>query len=260
MSKKRRIYHALLMALEAIVLSLFIAPMTGRLYNLGNIFGLAVTVFCLAATVFWEPFCKLLKKMWSKRWGKALLAAAGALLGLLVFYAVVLSAFMIGAAVNYPKSPDAVVVLGCKVGANGNPSLMLQDRINAAYKYLSENTQVICVASGGQGADEPFSEAQVIKDGLVEKGIDPSRILLEDRSTSTRENLEFSLGIIEANGIKPGNIAIVTDSFHQLRASLIVGDMGIGVSAVNAETRFWLVPTYWVREWFALSYQFVFGS
>lgn len=248
------------MALEAVVIAFFVTPMTGKLYNIGNIFGLALALLCLAATVFWEPLRRLLKRIWSKKIGKALLSVFGAVLGLLVLYAVVLSAFMIGAAVNYPKSPDAVVVLGCKVGASGNPSLMLQDRINAAYKYLSENTQVICVASGGQGADEPFSEAQVIKDRLVERGIDPSRILIEDSSTSTSENLAFSLGIIEAHGIKAGNIAIVTDSFHQLRASMIAGDMGIGVSAVNAETRFWLVPTYWVREWFALSYQFVFGG
>lgn len=260
MSKKGRICHALLIALEAIVLALFIAPMTGRLYNIGNMFGLAVTVLCLAATVFWEPFHRLLKRMWSKKWGKALLCASGSALGLLVLYAVVLSAVMIGAAVNYPHDPDAVVVLGCKVGSNGNPSLMLQDRINAAYRYLSENTDVICVVSGGQGADEPASEAQVIKERLVENGIDPSRILMEDKSTSTNENLAFSLNILAENGIQAENIAIVTDSFHQLRASLIARELDIEVSAVSADTRFWLLPTYWVREWFALSYQLVFGS
>ena len=260
MSKKVKIYHALLMALEAIALALFIAPMSGRLYNIGNIFGFAVAFLCFAATVFWEPFRRLLKRIWSRKWGRALLSAFGTVLGLLILYAVILSVVMVSAAVNYPQDPDAVVVLGCKVGSSGNPSLMLQDRINAAYRYLTENTDVICVVSGGQGADEPSSEAQVIKDGLVENGIDPSRILLEDKSTSTRENLEFSLNILGSNGIQAKNIAIVTDGFHQLRASMIARDLDIEVSAVSADTRFWLLPTYWVREWFALSYQLVFGS
>lgn len=247
------------MGLEAIALALFVTPMTGGLYDIGNIFGLAIAVFFLAATVFWEPLRKLLKKLWSKRWGKALLLAAGTVLGLLILYALILSSFMIGAAVNYPKAPDAVVVLGCKVGKTGNPSMMLEYRIEKAYEYLSENTEVICVASGGQGANEALSEAQVIKNKLVEKGIDPSRILMEDKSTSTMENLSFSMNVLTDNGIQAQNIALVTDGFHQLRASLMAGKIGINTYAVSADTRFWLVPTYWVREWLALSSWFVFG-
>ena len=259
MSKAGKITRGVFIALEVIAAGLFITPMTGRLYGLGNIFGLAVAVVCLGVTVFWKPFCGLLKIIWSKKAGKPLLAAAGAVLGLLVLYAVVLSAVMIGAIFSRPTEPDAVVVLGCKVGANGNPSLMLHYRIEAAYEYLSDNPELICVTSGGQGANEPLSEAQVIRDKLVEMGIDPSRILIEDKSTSTGENLEFSLAVLADNGIQPENIAIVTDGFHQLRASLISREIGVNAYAVSADTRFWLVPTYWVREWFALSSLFVFG-
>ena len=254
-----KITKGLLIAIEVIAAGLFITPMTGRLYNIGNIFGLAVMLLCLAATIFWKPLHKLLKRVWGKKPVKALLVTAGTVLGVLVLYACILSAVMIGAAVNHPHDPDAVVVLGCKVTAKGGPSMMLYDRIDAAYEYLSENQDVICVASGGQGADEPVSEAQVIRDKLVAMGIDPSRILIEDKSTSTSENLEFSLNILAENGIQAENIAVVTDGFHQLRASLMADDIGVNACAVSAETKFWLVPTYWVREWFALSHLFVFG-
>ena len=246
--------------MEVAAAGLFITPMTGRLTNIGNMFGLAVALVCLAATVFWKPFCRLLKALWSKSWGKALLASAGAVLGLLVLYAIILTVLMTGAALNRPQSPDAVVVLGCKVSANGNPSLMLRDRIEAAYGYLSENQEVICVASGGQGEDEPVSEAQVIKDRLVEMGIEPSRILMEDKSSNTSENLGFSLEVLAENGVQAQSIAVVSDGFHQLRAALMAEEKGVTAYAVSADTRFWLVPTYWVREWFALSYLFVFGE
>lgn len=259
MSKKGRICNALLMALEAIAIAFFVIPMTGRLIDIGNILGLAVSLLFFAATVFWEPLFRLLKRMWRKKWGKILAASFGTVLGLLVLYAVVLSAAMVAAAVNYPGEPDAVIVLGCKVGVTGNPSMMLQYRIEKAYEYLSENPDLICVASGGQGANEALSEGQVIRDKLVEKGIDPSRILIEDKSTSTSENLEFSLFLLENEGIQAHNIAIVTDGFHQLRAAIMADQLGVEAYAVSADTRFWLVPTYWVREWLALSYLFVFG-
>ncbi|MCH5199809.1 MAG: YdcF family protein [Oscillospiraceae bacterium] len=259
MSRRGRICQALLLALIAIAIALFVTPMTGRLIDLGNVFGLAVTSLFYAAAAFWEPILRLLKKLWRKKWGKALIIVPSAVLGLLMLYALVLSAFMTGAAVNRPHEPDAVVVLGCKVGKTGNPSMMLEYRIEKAYEYLSENPELICVASGGQGPNEALSEGQVIRDKLVEKGIDPSRILIEDRSTSTSENLEYSLLLLENEGIQAENIAIVTDGFHQLRAALMAKDMGVEAYAVSADTRFWLVPTYWVREWFALSHLFVFG-
>lgn len=259
MSRGGTICQALLIALESMVLALFVTPMTGGLFDIGNILGLAVTLLFLSATIFWVPFRRLLKRIWSKKTGRLLLTAAGAVFSLLVLYACVLSAMMIAAASNYPQNPDAVVVLGCKVGTTGNPSMMLQYRIDKAYEYLSENPDLICVASGGQGSNEAFSEGKVIQDRLVKRGIDPSRILIEDKSTSTSENIEFSLDMLKENGIQADNIAVVTDGFHQLRAAVMAEDMGVEAYAVSAETRFWLVPTYWVREWLALSYLFVFG-
>ncbi|MDE6724954.1 MAG: YdcF family protein, partial [Ruminiclostridium sp.] len=192
--------------------------------------------------------------------GKPVFLFLCGIFGLLVIYAFVLSGIMAKAALTSPNAPDAVIVLGCKVQKSGNPSLMLSKRINAAYEYLAENPNIICIVSGGQGSDEPGSEAEVMKACLVEKGIDENRIFEENRSESTRQNIEFSLDLLKENNIEVTEAAIVTDGFHQYRASLIAKEYGLRPTAVNAETPPWLVAVYWVREWFALSHRFVFGS
>ena len=101
------------------------------------------------------------------------------------------------ASVGAPHNPcDYVVVLGA--GVNGTvPSLSLQNRLDAAYAYLTEFPDAICVVSGCQGDGEDISEAQCMYNELVKMGIDPDRIWMEDQAANTRENLRFSLEIIE---------------------------------------------------------------
>ena len=93
-------------------------------------------------------------------------------------------------------------------------------------------------------------------DVMTTDGIDPERLYIEDKSTTTRENFEFSEKIIEEQKLDP-NLAITTDRFHQLRAKIITMQLGIKgeVGAVNSDAPFKYVPTYMVREWFALPYQ-----
>ena len=81
---------------------------------------------------------------------------------------------------NRPGPEDCtVVVLGCQVSASGEPTVMLRDRIDAAYDYLTAHPESRCVASGGQNDNEPISEAACIRNTLAARGIDPDRILLE---------------------------------------------------------------------------------
>ena len=80
---------------------------------------------------------------------------------------------------------------------------------------------------------------------------------MEDKSSSTYENLEFSKSIIEENNLC-SDIVIVTDGYHQLRAEMIAKNLGYeNISNISAPTSPWLVPTYWVREWFGVAYQFI---
>lgn len=250
----------LLLLAEGLVLLTFALPMSAGITNIGAFLGLGLSAAAIVATMFFRQFKSLLKKLWKHRAAKAVIIVLVSLFGLLVVYAVVLSSLMLGAILNTPKEPDAVIVLGCKVQPSGNPSLMLNQRINAAYDYLVENPDIICIVSGGQGSDEPASEAETMKKVLVEKGIEESRIYLEDKSESTKENIELSVQLAKSLGYEISEAAIVTDGFHQYRAALFAEQAGINATAVCALTPPWLVLSYWFREWFALSYTFVFGS
>lgn len=86
---------------------------------------------------------------------------------------------------------DYLVVLGAQMKATG-PSKALQYRLDAAYDYLIQNPDTVVIVSGGQGSDEHISEAQGMYEYLVQKGIPAERILKEDRSRNTFQNLTFS--------------------------------------------------------------------
>lgn len=135
---------------------------------------------------------------------------------------------------NRPGPEDCtVVVLGCQVSASGEPTVMLRDRIDAAYDYLTAHPESRCVASGGQNDNEPISEAACIRNTLAARGIDPDRILLEDRSRSTEENLRFTAEIIRQQGLNP-RVAIASDNFHQLRASVWARRCGLEAESLAA--------------------------
>ncbi len=154
-----------------------------------------------------------------------------------------------------PAENATAVVLGAQVKPWG-PSKILQGRIDAAEKYLAENPDSLAVLTGGQGIDEPISEAQSMYDVITADGFSSSRLYMEDEAENTTENLKFSMKIIEDNKLNK-DIAVVTDGFHQLRVSIIAYKMGIkeNVGAVNADTSLIYMPTYIVREWFAIPYE-----
>lgn len=263
MKKKRYIKKALwllLLLIEAAALLMFALPMPAGITNVGAFLGLGLSAAALIITLFWKQFKSLVKSLWKYRAGKGAVIFLCSVFGVLVIYATVLSSLMLNAMLTAPQTPDAVIVLGCKVQWNGAPSLMLRKRIEAAYKYLSENPDIICIVSGGQGNDEPASEAETMKNALVEMGIAEERIFSEDKSDSTKTNIELSAELARSMGLNISEAAIVTDGFHQYRASLFAKEAGINASAVSASTPPWLVLSYWFREWFALSYTFVFGS
>ncbi len=142
-----------------------------------------------------------------------------------------------------------VIVLGA--GLNGTrPSNPLVKRIEKAAEYMSDNPDTILIASGGQGMFESISEAECIKNELVKKGVDESRIILEDKSTSTEENLRFSMKII---GDADADVGIITNSFHEYRAGLIAKREGYtNYYSVPAVTLFPVGVHYMLREFFGV--------
>ena len=237
---------------------LFAAPVFVGIINLGNGAGMAVSAALSLIFFFWGRFSAFIGRCLGSAWGKIFLVLAGLAVVFGIVLAVVISVFMIKEANDPPEDENTtVVVLGCKV-RDGAPSLMLSRRIDAAYEYLSAHDGVYAVVSGGQGSDEIISEAKCMKDCLVEKGIAPERIFMEDKSVNTEENLRFSKKIIKDNGL-PEKITIVTDNFHQLRAEMIAEKYGIEACNISGTASWYLLPTYWVREWFGVTYYKLFG-
>ena len=129
-----------------------------------------------------------------------------------------------------------LLVLGAKVNRDG-PSVSLWDRIYAARDYMQTHPQVIAVVSGGQGKDEPMSEALCMYENLVELGISPDRILMESRATSTWENLHYSLDLLEETfGQRPRELGVLSSEYHLFRASLFTKACGVDFIGIPAHT------------------------
>ena len=149
----------------------------------------------------------------------------------------VTEALVIEASFGDPKQHcDYMVVLGAKVREEG-PSVSLMDRIRATQSYMDAHPDVIAVVSGGKGDDEPMTEAQCMYDELVKLGVDPQRIWVEDQATSTWENLNFSLNLIEEKtGTRPEKIGILSSEYHLFRASLFADACGVESVGIPAAT------------------------
>ncbi len=226
---------------------------TFGIVNVGNRTGCAVGLLLCLYGLFADKINNKLRQIWKSSIGKAVLIIIALILIACIILALYISAGMIKACLTKPSGNPVVIVLGCKV-LNGGPSLMLYERLVAAEQYLKEHGDAICILSGGQGSDESISEALAMKNYLISCGIDPARLILEDRSTTTKENLEFSARIMKDLGLG-NNVAIVTNEFHEYRAMIMAKKAGLTASAIPAKTHWWLFPTYVVREWYATIYE-----
>ena len=165
------------------------------------------------------------------------------------------------AATAVPQPCEYVIVLGA--GINGStPSLSLRDRLDAAYEYLTAHPDAICIVSGGQGPGEDLTEALCMYLDLTEKGITPERIWMEDKSTSTRENIAFSLALIEEKtGQRPLKAGVLSSEYHMYRAKLVAREQGLNAIEIPAKTS-WvsLRINYFLREIVAVWYYLILGG
>lgn len=181
-----------------------------------------------------------------------------------IFLAVVLVTLSLVVRVSFGAEStncQYVVVLGAKV--NGTiPSRSLAERIDAAYDYLQKHPDVHAVLSGGQGPDEGISEAQCMYERLTQMGIPSQRLWIEDRSTSTWENLIFSLDLIEEKtGSRPKTLGIVSSEYHLFRADMVGRACGVSTQGIPAQTK-WLslrINNY-LREVAGVWYYIIFGG
>ena len=226
---------------------LFLCPLVFiGILNAGNGFGLLFSSIILAYGIFFDKINGKLKNF-SQTWaGKIFLAITCVIFIAILIFVVWATVKMGKAADNPPPKETTVVVLGCQVKETG-PSRMLRERLDAAYDFLTANPDAKCILSGGKGPDEPVSEAQCMYIYLVTKGIPTNRLYLEDKSTSTEENILFSKEIIEREKL-PDTITIITSEFHQYRAAGIAKNLGLESYSVSSNTLITLLPTFYIRE------------
>lgn len=224
---------------------------------------LAVFFVCAAIGIhfhLWKMFPNILKKLLG-------VVLALCLVSFLIIEGLVVSQMHI----EGPDNLDYLIVLGAQVYKNG-PSPVLTFRLDKAYEYLVKNPNTRCIVTGGKGYNEPFTEASCMADYLVKRGIDSGRIILEDKSTTTAQNLTNSMKLIAADtinhttvnsasvatdtntaGTSPTNtIGILTNDFHMFRAMQIARAQKIpnayGISCSSTKV---YLPNNMFREYFA---------
>lgn len=244
-SKKSKIKN-LIYVIGIISFITFIIPVFAGVINTGNVTGCIISILII---ILAKNYTKL--SIWYKnKIFKIIAIIISAIMAIAIICAAILSILMVKATLNAPPSNAAVIVLGCKVNGE-QPSLMLEKRLKKALDYLNRNPNAVCIVSGGQGKNEGISEALCMYNYLTENNIDKQRIYMEDKSHNTQQNIDFSNEIIQENNLST-DIAIVTDGFHILRSSIIAQKQGLVPYAIASNTPFYIFPTYYVRELYAL--------
>lgn len=233
------------------VIVLLVAAVVFAVAMTGHTFVAALCAFIALVIVYFH---------FVRRRGLRIAAAIVLAAGIAVF-GVIEAPIVAGARTDAPDDVEYLVVLGA--GLHGDvPSLSLTDRLEGALAWLEAHPDCVAVVSGGQGPGETMTEGEAMGIWLDARGIDPSRIIVEDRATSTQENLEYSFALIRGRGGEPdGNCAIVTSEYHLYRAKALAARQGVECFGVAARTS-WptLMLNYFIREGFAVTYYRLTGE
>ncbi|GBG57196.1 hypothetical protein SPFL3102_00116 [Sporomusaceae bacterium FL31] len=191
--------------------------------------------------------------LFSKRLRRTLLS-----LVLFVFFVIELPIIIIGYNTT-PKPSDTIIVLGAKLIGN-EPSTMLRLRLDETLRLYVNGYAPTIIVSGGQGADEDYTEAKVMHDYLVAHGIPAQAILLEEKSSNTYQNLMNSQRIMKEHGL---NQAIIVSNASHIRRSLVLAqNLGINASGSSAPmaNNYLLTAKQYAREGAAMISLLVFNK
>lgn len=137
------------------------------------------------------------------------------------------------------ENADVIIILGARLYGR-TPSPALAHRLDRGYAYLIEHPETIAVVSGGLGRGEEISEAEAMKTYLEKKGIAKDRILIEDNSFNTYENIGFSINVLKdelpALQLEKMKFGIVTNSFHVFRGTLTAKEKGLDAFGIPSKT------------------------
>lgn len=225
-------------------------------------------IFCF---LYYAAICALTKK-WNSTFSRFWIGAGicflllgnlkpkGAVYPLSVFFTLFFLTecrILLGMLPSRKKNLTYLVVLGAQVRGR-RLSSSLYRRIERARQYLADNPETVVIVSGGQGKGEEITEALAMREYLLEHGILERRIVMEGRSTTTKENLKFSAEYIHDLSVPVG---IVTNNFHMYRACCYAKRLGYqNPEAVPAGCPPVFFVNYMVREFFALAKMVLMGT
>ncbi len=162
------------------------------------------------------------------------------ILGVLAFL------FLVSYILSYAKTTTtynetAIIVLGCGLESDGTPSYTLKNRLDGCINYYNKNPNSYIVVTGGYSRGNKITEADGMKNYLVENGIPENKIICEFQATNTKENFVNSLQILKISGINADSIVFVTNSFHCYRAGVYAKQAGFkNVNSLSVKTD-WIV-------------------
>lgn len=216
-------------------------------------------VWLLGALFFGGLFCiRIYLSAHSILIGKGIRCVATAVFVVLVLIFGIAEAFIISGMHEMPgERLDYLIVLGAQVRGN-TPSKALNLRLDMAEKIWHRCGEPVLLLSGGKGTGEEISEAECMRRVLLEKGIPEDKLVLEDRSVSTVENLKFCAELLDCKTARTG---IVTNNFHVFRAMRLAKKLGyeqVYGAAAKSDWRYQI--HYMVREAFALIKELVSGN
>lgn len=236
----------LLIALGALLLIAAVIYLIAA--NLNFRFFLLCGISC-ALILYGLFFDKLARKKWLTRSILTLCAC---------FIAMVVLVGAYGTNDNVTYDENAVIVLGA--GIKGEyVSQLLAFRLLKAVEYIESNPEAVIVVSGGQGPDESISEALAMERYLIRRGVPAERIIKEEESTSTYENLLFSKEILDNRFKGSYKTVVITNDFHIFRAVGIAGKLGLNTTHFHAKTYWSGIPVNYTRECLALVKFWIFG-
>ena len=186
------------------------------------------------------------------------IAMMGVLLGVISFI-IVQGLIRYSAISDENEKVDYLVILGAGLW-DSQPSPTLRRRLEKGIEYLNNHPGSKVVVSGGLGANEEISEAEAMMVFLMGSGIEEERIIREDRSTNSFENLTFTKEILDSlyDGQGVNEIIIVTSEFHLFRTKMLARRIGFSPYGIPAETPSSVSTKYAIREYFAIIKSFLF--
>ena len=167
------------------------------------------------------------------------------------------------ASTRYKPAPDMdyIIILGCAIRRDGTPTPLLKGRIMRAFdfekaQYEKTGKHAKFVPSGGQGSDEVISEAESMRRTLAELGVPEDRIVKEDKSVNTYQNMAFSKKVIESDcGSESCNIGFSTTNYHVFRGYTLAEKLGMKVKGLSAKTKLYFFPNAFIREFIGLLWE-----